>query len=81
VIGRIHQPHCRVVSLYIEQFPDTDIGRGMAARYKIPLYRTPGETLTQGGQKLAVDGVLLIGEPGGRIGQTSALVGSPRGMP
>jgi hypothetical protein len=64
VIGRIHQPHCRVVSLYIEQFPDTDIGRGMAARYKIPLYRTPGETLTQGGQKLAVDGVLLIGEHG-----------------
>src|SRR5262249_50967223 len=50
--------------LYIEQFPETDIGRGMAARYKIPLLKTPGETLTLGGKGLAVDGVLLIGEEG-----------------
>jgi hypothetical protein len=64
VIGRIHEPHCRVVSLYIEQFPETDIGRGMAARYKVPLFQTPGETLTLGGKDLAVDGVLLIGEHG-----------------
>lgn len=64
IIGRIHQPHCRVVSMYIEQFPDTDIGRGMAARYKVPLFKTPGETLTLGGKDLAVDGVLLIGEHG-----------------
>ncbi|HXG12953.1 MAG TPA: hypothetical protein VNK04_24560 [Gemmataceae bacterium] len=64
IVGRIHQPHCRVVSLYIEQFPDTDIGRGMAARYKVPLFKTPGETLTLGGRDLAVDGVLLIGEHG-----------------
>lgn len=64
IVGRVHQPHCRVVSLYIEQFPDTDIGRGMAARYKVPLFKTPGETLTLGGKELAVDGVLLIGEHG-----------------
>src|SRR5262245_25466534 len=25
VVGRIHRPHCQVVSLYIEQTPDTDI--------------------------------------------------------
>jgi hypothetical protein len=64
IVGRIHKPHCQVVSMYIEQFPDTDIGRGMAARYKIPLFKTPGDTLTLGGKKLAVDGVLLIGEHG-----------------
>ena len=64
VVGRVHQPHCRVVSLYIEQFPETDIGRGMAVRYKIPLSKTPGETLTLGGKDLAVDGVLLVGEHG-----------------
>src|SRR5262245_8256701 len=64
ILGRVHQPHCRVVSLYVEQFPDTDIGRGMAARYKVPLHRTPGEALALGGQDLAVDGVLLIGEHG-----------------
>ena len=64
VIGRIHRPHCQVVSLYVEQFPATDIGRGMAARYDIPLAETPADALTLGGDDLAVDGVLLIGEHG-----------------
>jgi hypothetical protein len=64
IVGRTHLPHCRVVSLYVEQFPNTDIGRGMAARYRIPLFKTPGETLTLGAKDLAVDGVLLIGEHG-----------------
>jgi hypothetical protein len=64
VIGRIHLPHCRVVSLYVEQFPETDIGRGMAAKYKIPLFDAPAKALTLGGKDLAVDGVLLIGEHG-----------------
>lgn len=64
IVGRTHLPHCKVVSLYVEQFPDTDIGRGMAARYGIPLCKTPGETLTLGGKGLAVDGVLLVGEHG-----------------
>jgi len=64
VIGRIHQPHCQVVSLHVEQFPPTDISRGMAARYRIPLVKTPAEALTLGSGDLAVDGVLLIGEHG-----------------
>lgn len=64
VVGRIHNPHCRVVSLYVEQFPDTDIGKGMANRYRIPLCKTPAEALTLGKKGLAVDGVLLIGEHG-----------------
>ena len=64
VVGRTHLPHCEVVSLSIEQYPKTDIGRGMAARYGIPLLSTPAEALTLGGEQLAVDGVLLIGEHG-----------------
>lgn len=64
VVGRTHVPHCKLVSLYIEQSPQTDIGRGMAARYGIPLYDQPAAALTRGGEKLAVDGVLLIGEHG-----------------
>jgi hypothetical protein len=64
IVGRIHQPHCQVVSLYIEQLPETDIGRGMAARYEIPLFDTVAEALTLGNDNLAVDGVLLIGEHG-----------------
>ena len=64
VVGRTHLPHCDVVSLYVEQFPDSDIGRGMAARYSIPLFDTPAAALCLGGKELAVDGVLLIGEHG-----------------
>ena len=64
VVGRIHSPHCEVVSLYVDQFPDSDIARGMAARYGIPLMTTPADALTMGGKELNVDGVLLIGEHG-----------------
>lgn len=64
IAERIHQPHCRVVSLAIEQFPETDIGRGMAARYGIPLFERPAEALTLGGDRLAVDGVILVSEHG-----------------
>jgi hypothetical protein len=64
IAERTHNPHCDVVSLQIEQFPKTDIGRGMAARYSIPLFDSIVDTLTLGGSSLAVDGVLLIGEHG-----------------
>jgi hypothetical protein len=64
VVGRIYNPHCKVVSLYVEQFPESDIGRGMASRYGIQLYSTVREALTLGGEELAVDAVLLIGEHG-----------------
>ena len=64
MVGRIYQPHCDVVSLHIEQFPKGDIGRGMAGRYEILLFDTPAGALTLGGDELAVDGVLLIGEHG-----------------
>jgi hypothetical protein len=64
IVGRTHVPHCSVASLHIEQFAETDIGRGLAARYRIPLYGTVAEALTLGGTQLAVDGVLLVGEHG-----------------
>ena len=64
VVGRVHEPHCQVVSLYVEQSPNTDIGRGMAKRYRIPLVETVADALTQGGDDLAVDAVLLVGEHG-----------------
>jgi hypothetical protein len=64
IAERTHLPHCEVVSLAIEQFPESDIGRGMSARYRIPLFGSPMGAVTLGGPKLAVDGVLLIGEHG-----------------
>jgi len=64
IVGRTHLPHCSVVGLYVEQFPGSDISPGMAARYRIPMFKTPAEALTLGGKELAADGVLLVGEHG-----------------
>lgn len=57
-------PRVEVASLYIDQFPDGDLARGRAARHKLTLYPTIEEALTLGGSKLAVDGVVIIGEHG-----------------
>lgn len=64
IVGRVHVPHCQIVGLHIEQFPPTDIGRGLATRYRIPLFDTPAEALTRGKASLDIDGVLLIAEHG-----------------
>lgn len=62
--GRAPRPDSRVVSMFIAQFPKNDMGRAMAAKHNVPIYRTVYEALTLGTGKLAVDGVLLIGEHG-----------------
>ena len=63
--GRHHQPEFDVVSLYVEQVKENDLSRERERRYpQLKIYPTIAEALTQGGRKLAVDGVLLIGEHG-----------------
>ena len=63
--GRHHRPECDVVSLYVEQVGDNDLSRERARRYpQMKIYPTIADALTLGGRKLAVDGVLLIGEHG-----------------
>lgn len=57
-------PRVQVASLYIDQFPDSDIGRDMAAAHGVPLFNSIPAALCLGGKELAVDGVLLIGEHG-----------------
>src|SRR3954471_3349392 len=53
-----------VVSMYADQFPEGELGRAFAAKYKIPIYKTIAEALCLGGDRLAVDAVLSIGEHG-----------------
>src|SRR5436190_7323006 len=53
-----------VVSMYADQFPEGELGRAFAAKYNIPIYKTIAEALCLGGDKLAVDAVLSIGEHG-----------------
>ena len=54
----------QIASLYVDQFPDSDLSRHYAARYNIPIYGSIRQALTLDGDTLAVDGVLLIGEHG-----------------
>lgn len=57
-------PRSKIVSLFTEQVPQRDMSRERAKKYNIPIYRTVDEALCLGANRLAVDGVLLIGEHG-----------------
>jgi hypothetical protein len=64
IVGKSYPPPCRVASLFIEQVNDLDIGRPLARRWKVALAKSVADALTLGTSKLAVDGVLLVGEHG-----------------
>jgi hypothetical protein len=57
-------PDMRLVSMFVDQFPEGDMSRQLAQQYKFPITKTIDEALTLGGKALAVDGVLCIGEHG-----------------
>src|SRR2546423_8296219 len=56
------KPRSRIVSLYTAQVPANDLSRERAKKYGAPIYPTIQAALTMGASRLAVDGVLLIGE-------------------
>lgn len=58
------RPQVDIASLYLDQTPANDTGAEMARRHHVPVCATIEEALTLGTGKLAVDGVLLIGEHG-----------------
>ena len=57
-------PEVDVVSMYLDQVHERDIGRDMAREFGVPMYESIPQALTLGGKALAVDGVLIIGEHG-----------------
>jgi len=63
--SRHHHPPMDLVALYTDQQPKSDLSRERAQMFpSMKIYPSIAETLTRGGEKLAVDGVLLIGEHG-----------------
>ncbi len=62
--GKRHEPRVKIVSMYTHQVPENDMSREMAAKHGFTIYPTVREALTQGGNDLAVDGVVMIGEHG-----------------
>jgi len=70
-----YHPAVDVVALYVDQFPEGDLSRDRAARFpQMKMYPTIAKALCQGGDTLAVDGVVIIGEhgnyPRNDVGQT-----------
>jgi len=57
-------PRSKIVSMFTEQVPKNDVSREFSKKYNVPIFRTVVDALTLGGDQLAVDGVLLIGEHG-----------------
>jgi hypothetical protein len=58
------RPGMELVSLYTDQVPKNDMSRDLAKKHGFSICSTIAEALTLGGNKLAVDGVLSIGEHG-----------------
>ena len=58
------EPQVDIVSMYLDQIPENDIGLQVSKEYDIPIYQSISAALCLGGSELAVDGVLSIGEHG-----------------
>ncbi|MBI3877893.1 MAG: hypothetical protein HY300_18350 [Verrucomicrobia bacterium] len=62
--GKHHRPALELGALYVDQFPEGDLARERAGRHKVKIYPSVADALTLGTGRLAVDGVLIIGEHG-----------------
>jgi hypothetical protein len=72
--GHWHHPPFDVVAAYVDQFPKNDLSRKRSAEFGFPIFPSVAQALRCGGDKLAVDAVLIIGEhgnyPKSEFGQT-----------
>src|SRR5688572_4582392 len=58
------KPDLELVSLYTDQVPKSDMSRDLAKKHRFKIYDNIADCLTLGGETLAVDAVLSIGEHG-----------------
>jgi hypothetical protein len=74
ISGKWHKPGLDVVSAYVDQKPKNDLSRQRAEEFGFTIHPTIAEALRCGGNSLAVDAVLIIGEHGkykrNELGQT-----------
>lgn len=58
------EPRCDVVSIHLKEISTDDVGVATAAKHHVPMYPSVATALCQGGDTLAVDGVVVVGEHG-----------------
>ena len=68
--GKWRRPAMDVVSAYVDQTPDADQSRERAAEFGFRIYPSVAETLRCGGDRLAVDGVLMLAGQGDDSGSS-----------
>ena len=57
-------PRCDVAAIHLMEIASDDIGIATAKRHNVPMYPSVATALCQGGDTLAVDGVVIVGEHG-----------------
>ena len=57
-------PRCDVVAMHLMEIASNDIGVATAKRHNVPMYHSVASALCRGGDELAVDGVVIVGEHG-----------------
>lgn len=58
------EPRCDVASMHLMEIASNDVGIATAKNHNVPLYPTVASALCLGGDTLAVDGVVIVGEHG-----------------
>jgi hypothetical protein len=58
------EPRCEVVAIHQMEIGKGDIGVATAKKHGVPMYQSIAAALCRGGDELAVDGVVIIGEHG-----------------
>src|SRR5207244_1047404 len=57
-------PNLRLVSMFVDQFPKSDMSRDLAKTHNFTIHDSIAGAVTLGRKEVAVDGVLCIGEHG-----------------
>ncbi len=61
---KTYLPRLDLVSMYVDQFPPTDMARDLAEEYGFRIYPTIAEAVRAGKARTDLDGVAIIGEHG-----------------
>src|SRR5260370_31001228 len=60
----LRAPRVELAALYLDQIDARDIGQSLAWRHRVPIFQSIRAALTLGGNELALDVGLLIGDHG-----------------